>query len=154
MSFNIEGRKVTAPQEPAEIQLTALKNKTNKLISHLPQTVDDPLSYLQEAMNDWDGKNSRETFNIREVTKLETLGVINKLGYSNSMANDNLDVMVIKHGASQLHCPITHIVNLSIAQSKFAAKWKIGRLLPLHKGKGLAHDDPASYRLISLLPVI
>ena len=38
--------------------------------------------------------------------------------------------------------------------ARFATKWKIGKLLPLHKGKGLNPHDPTSYRPISLLPVI
>ena len=36
----------------------------------------------------------------------------------------------------------------------FPPRWKVGLLLPLHKGKGLDRRDPTSYRPISLLPVL
>ena len=49
--------------------------------------------------------------------------------------------------------PYVHI-NSSIENSNFIAKWKIGRLLPLYKGKGLDIHSPDSYRPISLLPVL
>ena len=73
---------------------------------------------------------------------------------SNSTGHDEVSAAAIKHGVGHLHGPITHIVNLSITTESFANKWKIGRLLPLHKGKGLPLDDPESYRPISLLPVL
>ena len=76
------------------------------------------------------------------------------MSYSNSTGHDDLDSAVIKHGAGYLHGPITHIVNLSITTERFATKWKIGRLLPLNKGKGLRQNDPESFRPILLLPVI
>ena len=76
------------------------------------------------------------------------------LGNTTSAANDRLDALAIKHGAKILHGPITHIINCSIRTLKFATKWKIGKLLPLHKGKGLDPLDPKSYRPISILPVI
>ena len=77
-----------------------------------------------------------------------------ELGNTTSSAHDRLDNLALKHGATTLHGPLTHIINLSIKTATFASKWKIGKLLPLHKGKGLHPDDPKSYRPISLLPVI
>ena len=154
VSFLVNGRKVTAPQELADVQLQSFKNKTATLIRNLPPPPEDPLTNLEEAMRNWQNKDNREVLKFRKVTKLETLQIINKLGYSSSTAHDRLDAMAVKHGASILHGPITHVINLSIGQSKFAAHWKIGRLLPLHKGKGKIHQDPDSFRPISLLPVI
>ena len=154
VSFTVNGKKVNAPQQIADIQLDTFRNKTEKLINQLPPPTQDPLSHLQEAMNKWESKNDRSSLSFRQMSKLEILEIINKLGYNNSAAHDELDAAIVKHGASILHAPIAHIVNLSISNQEFATKWKIGRLLPLHKGKGLKHDDPASFRPISLLPVI
>ena len=85
---------------------------------------------------------------------MEILKIIEKMGNSTSTAHDDLDNMMIKHGAAALHEPIIHLVNSSITQQKCAARWKIGRILPLHKGKGLDRESPTSYRPISLLPVL
>ena len=76
------------------------------------------------------------------------------MGNTTSEANDRIDALALKHGAQVLHGPITHVINCLIKTLKFATKWKIGKLLPLHKGKGLNPNCPKSYRPISLLPVI
>ena len=76
------------------------------------------------------------------------------MGNTSSSANNRIDALSLKHGAQILHGPITHVINCSIKTSKFATKWKIGKLLPLHKGKGLDPHDPSSYRPISLLPIM
>ena len=154
VTFSIEGRKVTSPQEIANIQLEIFRKKTEKLLNQLPAPTQDPLTSLEEAMEKWEGKSSRPLLKFKTLSKLEILEIINKFSYNNSTGHDELDVAVIKHGAGLLHEPITHVVNLSITSESFASKWKIGQLLPLHKGKGLKNDDPESYRPIYLLPVI
>ena len=103
----------------------------------------------------WGNKrDQRETPKLKPLTKLEILNIIGEMGNSTSMAHDDLDNMMINHGAFALHGPITHLVNTSITQHKFASHWKIGKILPLHKGKGLDRESPTSYRPISLLPVL
>ena len=71
-----------------------------------------------------------------------------------SAAHDTIDAIAIKTGILQLAKPITYTINLSISQSKFPARWKIGAILPLHKGKGLSQSDPSSFRPITLLPIL
>ena len=119
ISFQIEGEKITNPQEMANIQMEAFKAKTKKLIDQLPPPVVDPLATLKEALHKWEGKDTREVFSLKNITNMKTLEIINKLGYSGSMAHDTLDTMAIKHGAQHLYKPITHLINLSINQSKF-----------------------------------
>ena len=115
----------------------------------------DPCKILCESLNNWgDKKDDRDLFNFKTITNIDTLKIIKDLGNTTSSANDRLDSLSLKHGASILHGPITHIINCSIKTSKFATRWKIGKLLPLHKGKGLNPNDPKSFRPISLLPVI
>ena len=141
VTFSVQGRKITAPQELADIQLETFKQKTERLLNQLPPLTQDPLSSLKESMDKWEGKIDRPALKLKTLSKpclqLEILGIINKLSYNNSMAHDEMDAAIIKHGAGILHGPITHNVNLSITTERFATKWKIGRLLPLHKGKGL-----------------
>ena len=140
VSFLVDGRRITAPQEMADLQLNDFKLKSNKLIEQVPPPKVDPLASLKESLDNWTEKDHREMFNFKPITKLKTLEIINKLGYNTSSAHDNIDAMAIKHGANILSGPLTHTINLSISQSKFPAKWKIGKLLPLHKGKGLPTD--------------
>ena len=85
---------------------------------------------------------------------MDTLSILKDLSNTTSSANNRIDALALKHGAQTLHGPITHVINCSIKSLKFAMKWKIGKLLPLHKGKGLNPMCPKSYRPISLLPII
>ena len=45
---------------------------------------------------------------------------------------------------------ILGVVNLSICARTFPNKWKLGKILPLYKGKCNKYD-PESYRLVCLL---
>ena len=75
------------------------------------------------------------------------------MGNSNTHGFDKLDSMAIKSAGDLLAAPISFLVNLSIKSSSFANKWKIVRIIPLHKGKGLSQFEPKNFRPISLLPV-
>ena len=154
-SFILEGKKITDPQEMANVQSKTFADKTSKLLDNLPPPVIDPCSSLQQSLDKWGTKKlTRDTFEFHTITNIDTLKVLNDLGNTTSAANDRIDALSLKHGAQILHGPITHIINCSINTSQFATKWKIGKLLPLHKGKGLDPYNPSSYRPISLLPIM
>ena len=139
----------------ANIQSKTFADKTSKLLEELPPPTIDPCSSLQQSLDSWGAKKlTRDKFEFNTITNLDTLKVLNELGNTTSAANDRLDALALKHGAQVLHGPITHIINCSIKTSQFATKWKIGKLLPLHKGKGLDPFNPSSYRPISLLPIM
>ena len=155
VSFQLDGTNITAPQMMADIQMNTFENKTNKLLSQLPAQTEDPTTSLRAALEKWGvNKSRREVFSFKEMTKAETLKTIQSLKNNTSMAHNRICALAVKAGAASLHGPITHLVNLSIRSSTFPARWKIGLLLPLHKGKGLDRRDPASYRPISLLPIL
>jgi hypothetical protein len=50
--------------------------------------------------------------------------------------------------------PVSHLINRSLAKGKVPAQFKIGRVHPIHKGKGKPREDPASYRPVSILPAL
>ena len=154
-SFIVEGNKITDPLAMANLQSKTFEDKTKRLLEDLPPPSIDPVSTLQNSLNSWGAKkDSRDTFKFTKIENLDTLKVLKDLGNTTSSANDNIDSLALKHGAQILHGPITHIVNCSISTATFASKWKIGKLIPLHKGKGLDPYSPQSYRPISLLPIL
>ena len=122
----------------ADLQMKTFNYKTNNLIKNLPPRSEDPTTCLQEALENW-GPNKllRDTFEFKQVTQAETFKVINSLSNNTSTAHDRICATAVKTGAAVLAGPIAYIVNLSISNSEFPAKWKIGCLLPLHKGKGV-----------------
>ena len=153
--FLSEGKKITDPQSMANIQSRTFEEKTTKLLNDLPPATIDPCAKLLDSLDKWgDRKNSRERFEFKPISRIDTLAILKDLANTTGSANDRIDALSLKHGAQILHGPITHIVNVSIQSSQFASKWKIGKLLPLHKGKGLDPHCPKSYRPISLLPIL
>ena len=154
-SFLQEGVRITDPQVMADIQLDTFVEKTEKLVREVPPPLIDPCELLIKTLDNWGPKkDERSMFSFKTIDKIDTLKIMKELGNTTSSAHDRMDNLALKHGATILHGPVTHIINLSIKTSTFATKWKIGKLLPLHKGKGLHLDDPKSYRPISLLPII
>ena len=154
-SFLIGGNKVTDPQTMANIQSDTFHDKTTKLLEDLPPSTVDPCAELKKSLDKWGvSRDNREKFEFKPINNMDTLKILNDLGNTTSSAHDRLDALSLKHGAQLLHGPVTHIVNCSIASSQFASKWKIGKLLLLHKGKGLDPLCPKSYRPISLLPIL
>jgi hypothetical protein len=60
----------------------------------------------------------------------------------------------LKKGVEVLAGPISHLVNLSLAEGRVPAAFKIGLVHPIHKGKGKPREDPGSYRPVSILPAL
>ena len=154
-SFLIDGIKISDPQTMANLQSKTFSDKTSKLLDELEPPTIDPCASLQDSLNKWGPKkDSRGTLEFKTISNTDTLKILKDLGNTTSAANDRIDALSLKHGAMTLHAPITHIINCSIKTSLFVTKWKIGKLLPLHKGKGLDPQNPKSYRPISLLPIM
>ena len=55
------------PQEMADVQLEYFKKKTEELITNLPQPKVEPIKTLEDALENWEGKNKREEFKIKTV---------------------------------------------------------------------------------------
>ena len=68
--------------------------------------------------------------------------------------HDELDTVTLKALAPGIYTPIRHMINLSLRSGRFASRWKIGRVIPLFKGKKLDRTSPSSYRPVSILPII
>ena len=152
-TFLVDGRAVHSPVQLANLQLEYFNRKIKQLIDNLPPLNADPCKYLIQAMEKWRTINQRTQFNLREITQLETVLLLKKMGNSKSFGHDQIDSWSLKLIASHIYVPLQHIINISIRSSKFANKWKIARVVPLFKGGKLLKTSPASFRPISLLSI-
>jgi hypothetical protein len=84
--------------------------------------------------------------NAKKITKL-----IKGLNNTKAIGMDGIPTSVLKKGVEVLAGPISHMVNRSLAEGRVPAVFKIGRLHPIHKGKGRPQEDPALYRPVSIL---
>ena len=149
----MDGIATYSPRKLANIQLQYFKNKVKSLIDNLPPPTGDPSRYLVKAIRKWRNSNQRIKFTLREISITETSDILRRMGNSKSFGHDQLDGWSLKIISDHITIPLHHIINMSIRHRKFATKWKIAKVIPLHKGGKLDKSSPSSYRPISLLPV-
>jgi hypothetical protein len=63
---------------------------------------------------------------------------------TDALGLDGIPVSVLKKGVEVLASPIAHLVNRSLASGVVPNGFKIGCVIPIHKGKGESVSDPAS----------
>ena len=153
-SLVLDGKYLQSPTEIANGQLTYYQRKVSKLINELPIQNIDPLHWLKIAFNNWTEKGKVKEFQMKEISDIEMISLISCLGNSTSFGHDMIDSLSVKLVAGSLYRPLRHIVNLSIRTSIFAMKWKMAKVIPLQKSKELNKMDPATYRPVSLLPLV
>ena len=153
-TFMKDGQQIKSPKEMAQIQLEAWGNKVNNLKNKLPMQTEDPLTTLNRAFENWDNTGNLNELVFQPVGRMEIVNTLKELGSSHAFGHDEMDGKAMKLVAEAIAAPIEHIVNLSIQNSNFTSRWKIARLIPLHKGGTKSKVDPESYRPIALLPQV
>ena len=153
LKFQLDGHTISAPLELANCQMKHYQKKLQNLVMGLPATQQDPLEHLNIAMERWSNSIIRETFHLKSTTEPEVLKIMMGLGNSTASGLDGQDDISIKAIAGSVVKPLTHLINMSINQSRYANRWKLSKILPLYKGKQKPRDKPNSYRPISLLSV-
>jgi hypothetical protein len=84
--------------------------------------------------------------NAKKITK-----IINGLNNTEALGMDGIPTSLLKKGVEVLAGPISHMVNRSLAEGCVLAAFKIGRVHPIHKGKGKPREDRALNRPVSIL---
>ena len=154
-AFRMEGEVIRNQKSLANIQNDHFTNKIKKLKENIPVSNTEPLKLLKDALLRWGPKTTNiKNMKLQPVGRLHTLNLIKKLGNSTSHGMDGLDSITLKMIAEDITDPINHIVNLSIQTETFANKWKMGKIIPIFKGKGKDTNSPESYRPVSILPAI
>ena len=108
----------------------------------------------KKVIGRWKNWNRVKKFTIQPVGIQEIKEIIENMGNSTAFGIDTLDSNSIKVGGNLLYVPICHIINLSISKRKVPMKWKMAKLISLHKGHGLVKTSPEGYRPIAILPVL
>ena len=121
-------------------------NKVNGLRANIPPCMTDPLDRVRILMEKKDCSFSLKAAQPDDIAK-----VIKSLKSSNSCGLDNIGSYVLKLGCEELTPAITHIVNLSIGESRFPSLWKTSKVVPLFKKGDTV--SPKNYRPVSLLPI-
>ena len=152
--YLLNGRRIGAAKEMANHQLSHFRDKIVRLQNEIPPQTENPHKFLISALERWGGRRHlRPKFKLREISLKETANLLGKLGNTRSFGHDRIDGMTLKVAAVSLLKPINYLINKSLSESDFANQWKVGKIVPLYKGKG-SRNDPANYRPVVLLSVI
>jgi hypothetical protein len=116
--------------------------------AHVAKEVDN---VLQEASNDTRSSRQVPPFHFKFANAKRTSEAIKGLNNTKALGVDTIPTSVLKKGVEILSGPISHLVNRSLPEGKFPAQFKIGRVHPIHKGKGKPREDPGSYRTVLIL---
>ena len=155
ISLLVDDRVTSSSQEMASTLLDYYRKKIEDLMTALPRVRKDPTSWLKNQIKTFgDYPARRKKFEFRQISLSETVKIIDSLGTISAFGHDELDSQTIKSIASSIYIPIHHLINISLRTRKFANRWKIGRLIPLFKGKKLDRLQTSSYRPVSLLPLV
>jgi hypothetical protein len=119
-------------------------NKVDTLRANL-QTVCSPPS-------DWPKSTAPFSFSFASAGKI--VKTVLALKNTDALGLDGIPVSVLKKGIEVLVSPIAHLINRSLASGVVPSGFKIGCVIPIHKGRGKSTTDPASYRPISILPAL
>ena len=90
--------------------------------------------------------NRRCFFELKPVHPDTVLKLISNLKNSNSFGLDFIDTKIVKLVKAEITPAITHIINLSIVQSKFPSQFKKAKVVPLHKSGDLL--NPKKMKLV------
>ena len=153
-SFLKNGKLETSPRILANIQADYFQQKVQNLTNKLPIQTKDPTSYLREALARWTKSDTIPKLVIKTVTVREVISLIKELGNSRAFGHEGIDCESLKICPDAIAAPIAAIINKSIESGKFPNRWKLARIIPLHKGGGKSRIVPDSYRPISLLPAV
>jgi hypothetical protein len=131
-------------------------------VGNVAQEVKD----VRQKVNDvWQGPTDNDVTSRRYVHNVpkflfkfanakKTTKTIRGLNNREALGVDNIPTSVLKKGVEVLAGPVAQLINMSLAEGKVPAQFKIGRVHPIHKGKGKPREDPASYRPVSILPAL
>lgn len=120
-------------------------NIPHKIVTDIPNSQNSPLDYLHNFSH-------TSNFTLKEVTINEVRDIIDSLSNTNSRDIYGFPTEIIKYIKNFLVIPLTHLINACFREGIFPDALKKALIIPLYK-KG-NRNDPASYRPISILPII
>ena len=152
--FKVEGKTTFKQQELAEWQADWFQTKLKIITISIPQVCFDPLQYLKKAFNEWDPPGDRPVFKFRSVTLSEVDKMLRNLKNGHAYGRDGLDSFTVKLAGPVILPAITHVINLSLGAAVFPSKWKLARIVPILKSRGLETSHPSSFHPICQLSVM
>lgn len=124
---------------------TEILNKINNFFIHACDSNSSPHSYISKSNIE---PNKSSVF-FNPTSPVEIHQIIMELKNTNSVGDDDIPVKLLKHNANIISQPLSHIINISLADGVFPEKLKIAKIKTIFK-KG-ERGIYGNYRPIALL---
>ena len=95
-------------------------------------------------------KSRKLHFSLRQVTIEQVKKAIRSMKNKTSSGIDFISPKIVKSASDVIAIPLTYIINNSISEGEFPDSWKIAKVIPIFKKKGLP-SDKVNYRPVSNL---
>ena len=129
IKIQTENQLIEDPQQIADAFSVFFKEKVEKLAASVIKDPDiDPFARLKEKL-----KGSNLKFDLKTVREKVVLNLLKALKPKKSCGIDGITSEILKIGSDVLVVPLTYIVNYSIVTGKYPSKWKIAKVIALHK---------------------
>ena len=140
-------KKGSTSQPPAS-QCQSMANQFNHHFANVATGLISDSSQNEPANSNTDS-SLKYPFKLCTVSEDDILKEIQLLKNKKSVGLDGISVKILKMSRNEIAKPITSLINKSITLGKVPKKWKIAKIIPLHK-KG-DRSIPNNYRPISIL---
>ena len=132
-------------EQLSEIFNKFFKTKIEKIESEIPEVEEGVTNRLKKKM---ESRNLR--FSLRQVTIEQVKKAIKSMKNKTSSGIDFISPKIVKLASDAIAIPLTYIINNSISDGEFPDSWKIAKVIPIFKKKGLP-SDKVNYRPVSNL---
>ena len=121
----------------------------NKYFAEIGPKLAEKVPTSSKLFSDFLGPKTDSDFKFSELSEARLFNFIKKMKPKMSIGEDLVSSKVLQFVAPTILQPLKHLINLSLRSGFFPQKFKIAKIIPIHKDSD--HHEFNNYRPISLL---
>ena len=142
--FRHKGRILRDPKEIAD--------EFNRFFTEIGPKLAEKIPQSTKPFSDFLGSKHENEFKFSELSEERLFNFIKKMKPKTSFGEDLVSNKVLQFVAPNILQPLKHLINLSLRTGHFPQKFKIAKIVPIHKDSD--QREFANYRPISLLSTL
>ena len=127
-----------------------IANKLNNHFANVATSTCTKSKKVSDRQSSHKVNSSERQLKFPPVSQLEVLKQVKSMKTKKSVGLDGIYIYILKESISEIIEPFTYLINKSLAEGVVPDKWKVAKIIPIHK-KGDKLDFN-NYRPISILP--
>ena len=142
--FRHKGRILRDPKEIAD--------EFNRFFTEIGPKLAEKIPQSTKPFSDFLGSKHENEFKFSELSEERLFNFIKKMKPKTSFGEDLVSNKVLQFVAPNILQPLKHLINLSLRTGHFPQKFKIAKIVPIHKDSD--QREFTNYRPISLLSTL